>query len=346
MKVKVKFWSVLVVSVCVVALVGSACGVAAPESAASLDGRSIPASVVDALATDEAFAALIGFQVSDNDAVLDGSGARSVLDFLLQAEALVAFAEDQGLDTDPDEAALNQTIEGLKAQGYTFGVDDLSSEARDVLSRVVVADSAISQAGEGYGTPTEADLRFTYEALEESGRWERTCVTMVGGPPDLASDAIDAVRSGTPLAEVPDEVQGIQLAVDAEVQCANGADLATLPGDLAADVAEAETGELIGPIDVEGGSQPLAVIFKVTERGTQSFAEATKELEAVVGPSLLAVRTARNAEVNPRYGGPVELALVQGQPDPTTGRSGAPSLVARVSRPQAPEAPKDVLLGP
>jgi hypothetical protein len=346
MKVNVKLRIVLAASLGVVALFASACGVAAPESAASLDGRSIPASVVDALATDEAFAALLGFQVSQSDAVLDGSTARSVIDFLLQGEALAILAEDQGLDAEPDEAVLAQTIEGLKAQGYTFDVDDLSSEAIEVLSRFVVADRAVLEAGEGYGTITEADLRFAYEALEESGRWERTCVTMVGGPPELASDAMDAVGSGTPLAELPDEVEGIQLAIDAEVRCATGADLATLPGELAAEVDDAETGEMVGPIDVDGSNQPLAVIFTVTERSTLSFADASEELEAVVAPSLLAVRTARLAEVNPRYGGPVEVELVQGEANPTTGQQGPPSLVARVSRPQAPEAGQDALLGP
>lgn len=342
----VKLRIVLAASLGVVALVGSACGVAAPEEAASLDGRSIPASVVDALATDEAFAALIGFQVSESDAVVPGATARSVIDFLLQGEALASVARDQGLDVEPDESAVAATIEGLGAQGYEFGVDDLSSEALEVLSRFVVADRAVLEAGQGYGSTTEADLRFAYEALEESGRWERTCVTMVGGPPESADDAMDALGSGTPLAELPDEVEGIQLAIDAEVMCATGADLATLPGDLAAEVDDAETGEMVGPIDVDESSQPLVVIFTVSERGTQSFAEAREELEAVVGPSLLAVRTARLAEVNPRYGGPVELELVQGQTDPTTGQPGQPSLVARVSRPQAPEPPQATLLGP
>ena len=301
---------------------------------------------MDALATDEAFAALIGFQVSESEAVVPGTTARSVLDFLLQGEALASVARDQGLDVEPDESAVAATIEGLSAQGYEFGVDDLSSEALEVLSRFVVQTGRFWKPDRAMAAPREADLRFAYEALEESGRWERTCVTMVGGPPESAGDAMDAVRSGTPLAELPDEVEGIQLAIDAEVMCATGADLVTLPGDLASEVDGAETGEIVGPIDVEGSSQPLAVIFTVSERGTQSFAEAREELAAVVGPSLLAVRTARFAEVNPRYGGPVELELVQGQADPTTGQQGQPSLVARVSRPQAPEAPQATLLGP
>jgi len=60
---------------------------------------------------------------------------------------------------------------------------------------------------------------------------------------------------------------------------------------------------------------------------------------------MLAVRIARDTEVNPRYGGPVGLSVVQGQADPTTGQQGMPSLAARVSRPQAPEAQQDALSG-
>lgn len=334
----------LAASVGLVVLVAGSCGVAAPEEAAQIDGRSIPASVVDALSTDEAFAALLGFQASESEAVLPGSTARSVLDFLLQGEALWIAAQGMGLDPQPDESAAAATIEGLQAQGYTFGIDDLSPEAVEVLSRFVVADRALAEAGQDFGSVSEGDLRFAYDALDSSGQWDQTCVTMVGGAPELAEDALAATRAGVPLADLPEEVEGIQLAVDSEVRCATGADLATLPGDLAAEVEDAEIGELVGPMEVAGSSQPLAVLFVVSDRGTRDFEDARAELEAIVGPSLLAVRTARDTEVNPRYGGPVELELVQGQPGPT-GEPGAPSLAARVSRPEAPGEVSDVLAG-
>lgn len=334
---KVRIRTALAVSVGVVAVTAGACGVAAPEEAASFDGNSIPASTVDALVTDDAFAALLGFEVSESDAVAAGASARSVLDFLLQGEALESAAREQGLDVEPDDSVVAETIQGLQAQGYEFDVDDLSVEAMEVLSRFLAADQALGEAGQGYGTPTEADLRFAYDALEESGRWERTCVTMIGGPPEAVEEALSAIESGTPLAEVPEEVTDMQLAVDSEVQCATGADLATLPGDLATEVADAPIGEVVGPVEVTGANQPLVVIFTVSERGAQSFEDAHDELEAVVVPSMLAVHTARDADVNPRYGGPVELEFVQGQMDPSTGQQGSPALVARVSRPQAPE---------
>ena len=336
-KAKVTLRYALVASVGAIALVGGACGVASQEQAASLYGRSVSTATVDALSTDEAFATLVGFEVSESDAVLPGTTARSVLDFLLQGAALEQVAEDQGLDVEPDDSALAAMLEDLKTQGYTFGADDLSPEARDVLSRFLAVDRAVSEAGKGYGRPTEEDLRFAYEALEESGRWRQTCVTMIGGPPEAAEQALQLIESGTPVAKVPEEISDMQLAVDAEVQCATDADLGTLPGDLATQVADAPLDEMVGPVEVTGLNQPLAVIFSVSKREVQSFEAAREGLESIMGPSILAVRTARDAEVNPRYGGPVELTLTQGQTDPTTGQQTQPTLVARVSRPQAPQ---------
>ncbi len=325
----------LFVPVVLAGLVATSCGVAASPDAAEIDGRSIPASTVDALATDEAFAALVGFQVSDSDAVLVGSTARGILDFLLQGEALGLIAEDQGLDAAADEALLAETIDGMAAQGYAFGLEDLSEEAHDVLARFVAADRAVAAGGADFGTADEEDLRFAYEALEDSGLWERTCVTMVGGDPALAREAAAALEDGAALVDLPEEVEGIQLAVDAEVQCATGADLGTLPGDLPDAVGEALEGELVGPVEVEGAGQPLTVFFEVDSRETLGFDEARGELEPLVEQSLLAVRIARDTEVNPRYGGPVELEVVQGQVDPT-GQA-LPALAARVSRPVAPD---------
>ncbi len=341
-----KFRFVLAAALGAVALVAGSCGVAAPNAAASLDGHDIPASTVDALATDEAFTALVGLQASDSEAVVPGDTARPVLDFLLQEEALWQFAKGKGLDLKPDESLLADTIEGLKQQGYQFAMSDLSPEARDVLSRAVVADRAISGSGGSvdFGDPTDADLRFTYDSLKDSGRWEKTCVTMVAAPPELGKDIVAAVEGGTELAKVPDQVEGSQLAVDAESQCASGADLATLPPELAAAVTDAAVDELVGPLEVSGASQPLSVVFEVSGRETDSFEDANAELTALVGPSLLAVRTARDAEVNPRYGGPVELAVVTGQ-TAANGQAAPPSLAARVSRPQAPEQDSGVSSG-
>lgn len=336
--------SFLAASVVLIALVGASCGVAAPDAAATIDGRSIPAELVDRLSADEAFASLIGFQASDSEAVLSGSSARSVIDFLLRGETLAAFAEREGIDVEPDEDGLEATLDQLRQSGYSVKMEDLSSEAREVLSRFVAMDAALARAGGDLGQPSEADLRYAYRELAPTGTWEgRTCVTMIGGPPDAIEEAVDLADSGTALTDIPGEVDDIQVGLDAAVQCYSDAQLETLPGGLAADVSGAGIDELTGPIDVESPNGPLSVVFEVSYRGKLGFEQARGELETLVASSALAVRTARLAEVNPRYGGPVELQLVPGQVNPTTGQSGPPSLVAQVSRPQAPGAAPEVL---
>lgn len=318
------------------ALFAGSCGVANPDVAATYEGTDIAASTVEALATDEAFAALMGFQVAESSAVLDGTGARAILDFLLQGEALIDAAQRLGIDVEPDEALLAETIQGLQSQGYNYSTDDLSDEARGVLSRVVAADQAVSSAGAEIDGPTEGDITYTYEALAESGRWSQVCVDLVAGPADLGADSAAAVSGGTDVLEVPEEVSGMQIALDSTEQCATAADLAGLPPELSASIESADVGEVVGPVEVDDGGQPLAVLLVVRSRGELTFEDVREELSAQVAQSLLAVRIARGSEVNPQYGSGVGLELTQG-PASQTGAPTAPVLTARVSRPDAPE---------
>ncbi len=313
------------------ALVGVSCGVAADDIAATYQGSEIPTATVDALSGDAAFAELFGFQVGETTSVVDSATARTVLDFLLEGEALVAAAHDQGLDVRPDETQLATTIQGLQEQGYSYALEDLSDEARAVLAEFVVADQLLAQAGADVGSPTRADLEFVYEATEASGRWDRTCLTMVAA---LASDgdAMEmALDEGIELARLPEVVPQAQVALDSAQACSTAADLAGLPPQLAAEVESAATGRLIGPIEVEqADGPPLAVFFEIESTETVDLESALEELEAEVSQSMLAVRLARFAEVNPRYGDGMGLESASSQ-------SGQNALVARVQRPQAPE---------
>lgn len=314
-----------------VGLLATSCGVAAEDLAATYRGEEITTSVVDALAADEAFAELLGFPLATSEGVIAGTTARSVLDFLLQGAALSDLAEREGLRVEPDEALLASTLEGFQAQGYRFGVDDLSPEAREVLSRFVVADQALTQASVELPEPSEDDLRYVYEQTAQSGRWERTCVTMVAAESGDAGAVESALEEGTELGAMAEEVEGTQVVLDAEQSCSTQEDLANLPPDLAAAVREASTGELVGPVEVSQSEQvTLAVWFEVRSVETLDLEAARDELAAEVAQSLVAVDIARETEVNPRYGDGVGL-------EPTSSQQGQPVLVARVQRPPAPE---------
>ncbi len=315
-------------------LVASACGVADPDVAASFGDEDIAASTVDALMTDEAFAELLGYPVSDSEALIDGDTTRSVLDWMIEGAALAALAEEAGVEVEPDEAALAATIEEFRAQGYGFTIEDLGDEAREVLALRLATEEALAGAVEVF-EPTEDDVVFAFEAIGESGRWSETCLDMVGGEPDLAGAARSAIDEGFSVLDLTDEVPGMQLALESSQQCATGADLATLPPELAEQVADAPIGEVVGPVEVSQGGQTVVVVFVVESRNDLGFEDVREELTAEVAQSLLAVRIARGAEVNPRYGAGVELELVQGAADPT-GVPSAPVLAARVARPEAP----------
>ncbi|MCP4435657.1 MAG: hypothetical protein GY812_09215 [Actinomycetia bacterium] len=314
--------------VAAMALVASSCGVAANDVAASLNGSDISTDSVDALAADEAFSQLFGFQVGTADSsVVSASTARTVLDFLLEGEALIQAAEESGLTVEADDTMLTETITGLQQQGYAFGVADLSDEARDFLSRFVVADRIVATTGGNLGEPTEADLRFVYGETADSGRWERTCLTLVAALADDAEAVADVLEDGAELIEVPDSVTDAQVAIDPSQACATAVDLAQLPPVLVDSIGGAEAGVVVGPIEVEqGGGPALVAYYEVESVERVDFESARSELEAEVAQSYLAVQIARGTEVNPRYGDGVALEAAQSQ-------TGAPALVARVQRP-------------
>jgi hypothetical protein len=324
-------------SAVVVAVAGSlfaaSCGVAADEVAASYRDSEISTTTVDTLASDDAMAQLVGFGVGESESLVEGGSARTVLDFLLQGEALIDLAEELGYPVEPDEALLEQTLAQFAQQGLVLGLDDLSDEARLFLARFVVADQALVQAGATLDEPTEAELRFVYDETADSGRWERTCVTVVASVPEDTDTLVEAFDGGLEPAEVAAVAPGAQVALDPSLGCASGQELAQLPVELATEIESARAGLLVGPMEVDSGAgEPLVVFFEVESRETIDFGSAREELEAEVAQSLLAVRIARESEVNPRYGSGVGLVAA-------SSADGSPALSARVERPEAPEVP-------
>lgn len=318
------------------ALVAASCGIAADDVAATYRDSEISTATVDALASDEAMAQLVGYPIGEPESVVEGTNARTVLDFLLEGEALIATAEELGSSIEGDEALLTQTLAGFAQQGFTFGIDDFSDEAREFLARFVEADSMIAGTDFTLGDPTEGELRFVYSETAESGRWDRTCVTVVASVLEDTELLAEAFDEGLELVDVLTVAPQAQLALDPSVACATAADFSQLPPELSTEIEAASPGSLVGPIEVASDAGPaLVVFFEVESRESVDFEAAREELAAEVAQSLLAVRIARESEVNPRYGdGP---ALVG-----ATSQSGAPSLVARVQRPEAPEVVPDL----
>ncbi|MGI9577116.1 MAG: hypothetical protein ACR2OH_02845 [Microthrixaceae bacterium] len=314
-----------------ISLFTASCGVAADDVAATYRDSEISTATVDAFAADEAVAQLLGYPVGEGESLLEGGNARTVLDFLLEGEALIATAEELGATIRGDEALLEQTLAGFAQQGFTFGIDDLSNEARVFLARFVEADSVLTEAAVQLGEPTEEEMRFVYAETADSGRWDRTCVTVVASLLEDTEILVEAFDGGLELVEVVTVAPQAQVVLDPSVACATAQDFAGLPPELAEGIDSAEAGVLVGPVEVASDAgPPLVVFFEVESRESVDFEAARPELEAEVAQSLLAVRIARESEVNPRYGDAPSLVAAQSQ-------TGAPSLVARVQRPEAPE---------
>lgn len=314
----------------------ASCGVAADDVAATYRDSEISTATVDALASDEAMAQLVGYPIGEGESVVEGTNVRTVLDFLLEGEALIATAEELGNPIEGDEDLLSQTLAGFAQQGFTFGIDDFSDEAREFLARFVEADGVISASEFSLGDPTEDELRFVYAETAEGGRWDRTCVTVVASLVEDTEVLLEAFDGGLELVEVLTVAPQAQVALDPSVACATAADFAQLPPELATSIESASPGTVVGPIELAADAgPPLVVFFEVESRESVDFEAAREELVAEAAQSLLAIRIARESEVNPRYGdGP---ALVG-----ATSQSGAPSLVARVKRPEAPEVVPEV----
>lgn len=320
----------------VAALVSSSCGVIADDVAASYGGTEFSTQLVDSLASDARLAPLIGLDPVEGGGAIEGTVARAVLDFLLQGQAIVDQAERQGITVKEDGDLLQQVLDGGE---QPVDADDLSEEVRTVLARFVSANQALSQTGLEPDPPTEDDLRYVYDELDDGAQWERICLTLVSAPTESVGDVRDSLAGGTALAEIPGEVEGAQLEVDAEAACVPTSSVDLLPTELSEGILAASPGEVDGPVQVAlpDGTE-LAAWFEVDSTSTLSFTEARAELGPLLSTpqSSLALSIARNSEVNSRYGDGIELAVRQPQAQ-APDQSSAPVLVASVGRPPAPE---------
>ncbi len=300
----------------------ASCGVIADDNAATAQGTPIPVETVNALADDPVFASLLNLEPASAESVLRGASARNSLDFAIRTETIVNEAERWGLEVTLDP----QTVaSGLAAAGVD--PTSLSDEALDQVGRQSVAYDLLTARFSHLGEPTEEDLRLIYEGAPVL--WERTCMLAITAGVEMEDTVNEALESGGALGTTAVAHDGVEIAADPEEGCAGEGDL---PPDLVDAVNTAVIDEVTGPVEISSQGQEVLVWFVVEERQELSFEEvrddalllaerfATQPVDAWIAFVMV-----NSVEVNPRYGGPVEM-----------GSDLRGGVSARVTRPDAP----------
>ncbi len=123
--------------------------------------------MVNALVTDEDFAALQGVSVGEDEKVLDATSARGVLDVLLETEALTSEVQEQGLELDSGDAAA-QFVRQEQDRGPSARMT--CPQTRKVLERYFVSRSrSSSRTASRCARSDRADLRYIYDELAVDG---------------------------------------------------------------------------------------------------------------------------------------------------------------------------------
>lgn len=293
-----------VAAVTALALAGTACGVLANTTAATVAGRSISIETLEQLARDEGF---VREQVLGKDeSRIPGDLFRSLLLFELQRNASIAEAQRWGLDLDTATARRE-----LDAQLQTAGLD-YDKSTIDLFEDYYAAQMALQQRFAELDPTNEDDLRLIYDGVPH--RWERTCVVAVGLPPtgdDAALAEQDAAvakaldGAGT-VEDLPEAVPGAQLATDPENPCIR---LVGVPEELQTAFEAAKLGVDSDPVTVDlGMNGDVRFVFRIDEHRTMSFDDARDELEQLAqslvmeGPIRWINLIVQGAEIDPRFG--------------------------------------------
>lgn len=281
------------------AVVATACGVTADTTAATVDGRKVLISDVDALARDEAF---FGPQPGGlPESRLPGDLARFALTFELERAGLHAELDRWGLTvSDADRSAATEALSDQDPVGW----EQLAPRSRELLVDYSAAQQVL---GDHFARlePDDETLRTFYDAAPTL--WAQTCVTVVSLEPDELDAATAELDAGTALEELADTVPTAELAVSSADQCVDDAQVVP---DLREAFAAAPLDELAEPVvlDTSGVGLPTAFVFQVDERRVVPFDEAREQLTDILGALLQQgpmpwVRLLLvDAEINPRFG--------------------------------------------
>lgn len=278
------------------AVAGSACGVLAETTVATVSGRSVSLESVEELARDEGFSGSAA--LDEEQGRLEGDQFRNMLLFQLERVAWVAEAQRWGVQVDA-QAARSQLDEQLSAQGL-----DWQPSTRAAYAEYLAAQTALQERFAQLDPSDESVLRRFYDGAPDL--WDRACVAVVQVGGDQADEVAAALDDGATLEELPERVQGTSIAADPNQRCLA---MSQLPPELRDAITTAQIGRDEGPVTVsEGAPGETSFVFRVDSRQRLSFDDARAELEGIVGtlaqngPQPWINVLVQGAEIDPRVG--------------------------------------------
>lgn len=281
----------------------TSCGVAADDTAATVNGTVIKASLVNDLASSDPFmSAMTSQALKDQRAgVIDGDDARLVLTFLIQREVLSQEAQRWGVEaTDSDRATAEKAIQQQASQ--------LTAPQRALVAGFLSDREALTARLAKLSASNDADLRAMYDRLGQY--WDQVCLTAVAVPADVEGAVERALGRGTKLADLPDRVKSVQVVLTKRECLA----VSSLPGALRSKVHGAARGVAVGPVKGIYPDDKASIWFVVGSRRHTSFADARDQLKKL-GESMakqgaatwLTLKLNQGVFVNPQYGSGVDV---------------------------------------
>lgn len=279
------------------------CGVAADDTAATVGGTVIKASLVDELATSDPFMTAMTSQAlkDQREGVVDGDDARQVLAFLIQKEVLAQQVDEWDAEvTDQDRRQAEATIAQQAPQ--------LTESQRRIVAGFLADRDALGARLKELSATKASDLRALYDSL--GSYWDKICLTAVAVPADAQPAAQRALDRGTKLVNLPKRVKSAQV-VTTDRQCVAGSNLPTV---LRSDVHRSRTGVVVGPVTGIYPGDQAVLYYVVGSRRHVSFEQARDELgqiaRAVAQQGIaawLTLKVNQDVTVSPRYGTDVEV---------------------------------------
>lgn len=284
-------------------LVATGCGVTADDTAATVNGTVIKASLVNELASTDAFMSAMSSQALKDQrvGVLSGDDARQVLAFLVQKVLLAQEVQRWDAQvTDADRSAAEQTIDQQAPQ--------LPPSQRSIVAEFLADRQALNTRLTKLGGASGSDLRKMYDAL--GPYWDQVCLTAVAVPAGAEREAERAIDRGSKLPELPKRVASVQV-VATDRQCIP---VGSLPVGLRAQVHGAAKGVVVGPVKGVYPGDEAVLWFVVGSRRHLSFEDARDQLRQIAASmaqqavaSWLSLKVNDGVMINPQYGTEVEV---------------------------------------